>query len=216
MNRGTHWVLLTAVAVGGWMVSNAFSAAKTDGIGTAGTRIAVVDIVKLFNDFKQTKALNAKMEDHRTRLGGEKERRQQEIDAEKAALAAFAPDSADWFKRNEALKKKRFEFEVWQALELDQLGEHHLRWTKRTYQLVTDEVAKVAKKHGVQLVVTREELDMPQTRDTSKLMQAMLQQILGRKVVYSDPSIEITDEVLTNLNDAFEKSGGEKALDPTK
>ena len=96
------------------------------------------------------------------------------------------------------------------------LGEHHLRWIKRTYQMVTDEVAAVAKSKGVELVVTREEMDTPNTTDTSKIMQATLQQILNRKVVYSDATLDITDEVLKRLDSGFEKRGGEKALDPKK
>jgi Skp family chaperone for outer membrane proteins len=197
------------------MVSNAFSAAKPDP-WAGGTRVAVIDLVKTFNEFKQTLTLNKRMDEKRKKIGEEADHRQEEMNADKTALDAFAPDSADWFKRSTELKKKTLEYEIWQRLELDALGEHHLRWTKRTYEMVTSEVARIAQKHNIQLVVTREELDMPQTRDTQKLMQAMLQQILGRKVVYSDPAIEITEEVLTALNEAFDKAGGEKALDPSK
>lgn len=215
MKRGIHWLALAGVAGLAWTVSNAFSASKSDA-PAGGTRVAVVDLVRVFNEFKQTKALNQRMQDYRGKLGGDRDKRLKEIDAEKAALDAFTPDSSDWYKRNEALKKKRFEYEVWQALEMDQLAAHHLRWTKRTYQMVTDEIAAVAKSRGAQLVVTREELDTPNTTDSAKLLQAIDQQILARKVVYSDPNIEVTEEVLANLNAAFEKAGGEKAIDVTK
>lgn len=66
--------------------------------------------------------------------------------------------------------------------------------------MVTDQVAAVAKAHGVELVLTREELDTPNTTDTTKQMQATLQQILNRKVVYSDPTLDVTDEVLKKLD----------------
>ena len=215
MKRGSFWFLLAVVVAGGWMVSNAFSAGKADA-WAGGTRVAVIDLVKVFNEFKQTQVLNKKMEEKKSKIGEEADRRQEEMNAEKTALDAFAPDSADWYKRSTALKKKQFEYEVWRNLEMDEIGDHHLRWTKRTYEMVTAEVARVAQKHNVQLVLTHEQLEMPQTRDTSKLMQALYQQILSRKVVYSDPGIEITEEVLVALNEAFDKAGGEKSLDPNK
>ena len=218
MKRGTSWaaVLVTAAVV--WMVSGTRSAARNDAAPapSGGTRVGVVDLVRVFNEFKQTKTLNQKMQDYRNKLGEDKDKRQQEINAERAALDAFSPDSADWFKRNESLKKKRFELEIWQAMESDQLTDHHLRWVKRTYEMVTKEVSEVARKRGLQLVVTREEMDTPSTTDTSKILQATFQQILNRKVVYSDAAIDVSDEVLANLNAAFEKAGGEKAIEVTK
>jgi Skp family chaperone for outer membrane proteins len=219
MKSGTSWaaVLVTAAVV--WMVSATLSAARNDApaaASPAGTKVGVVDLVRVFNDFKQTKALNQKMQDYRNKLGEQKDKRQQEINAERAALDAFSPDSADWFKRNEELKKKRFEFEIWQAMESDALTEHHLRWVKRTYESVTKEIADVAKQRGLQLVVTREEMDTPSTNDTSKILQATFQQILNRKVVYSDSNIDVSDEVLANLNAGFEKAGGDKVIDVTK
>ena len=59
-------------------------------------------------------------------------------------------------------------------------------------------------------------MDTPSTTDTSKILQATFQQILNRKVVYSDAAIDVSDEVLANLNAAFEKAGGEKAIEVTK
>ncbi len=215
MKRGMTALALGLAAGLAWMVSTAFSASSSEA-PAGGTRVAVIDLVRVFNEFKQTRALNQKMQEYRTKLGEEKDKRIQDINAGKAALDAFTPDSSDWYKRNEELKKQRFSFEVWQAIEMDNLAAHHLRWTKRTYQMVTEQIAAIAKRRGAHLVITREEIDTPSTTDTAKLLQAMDQQILNRKVVYSDPAIEISDEVLAELNAAFEKAGGEKALDVTK
>lgn len=184
--------------------------------GCCGTKLAVVDLVRVFNEFKQTRALNQKMAEHREKLSAEKDKRQTEINALREQLDGFAPDSAEYHERSKQLTSKRIELEVWQNVKLDEISGDHLRWIKRTYQMVTDQVAAVAKARGVELVLTREELDTPNTSDTTKQMQATLQQILNRKVVYSDPGLDITDEVLKKLDAEFEKRGGEKGLDPTK
>ncbi len=215
MKRGNACFVLILVGAVGWLVSKSFSAPGANPPNPCSC-IAVVDLVQVFNDFTQTKVVNRKMLEVRKKLSEEKDKRQADIDADKTALNAFNPNTADWFKRNQELKKKRIDFTVWQEMTLEELGEHHLRWTRRTYEMLIDEIAATAKKHGVQLVVTREELDMPDTADTKTQMQAITQQIFNRKVVYSDPSLDLSAEVLANLNAAFEKNGGEKAIDPTK
>jgi len=221
MKRGTGCLLIVTAMGLAWMVSSAFSAppkaaAAAPPPPTLGTRVAVVDMVKVFNDFKQTKALNKKMDDYKKQLNAEGEKRMEDINALKAQLQAVAPDSADFFKRNKELKLKKFDNQVWEMTEMESLAESHLRWVKKTYKMVTDEVAQVAKKKGIQLVITREELEEPKSPDAKTQLQAMFQQIINRKVVYSDPAIEITDEVLSSLNAAYEKAGGEKSVDPAK
>lgn len=193
-----------------------FGAAKAAPEAGPGTKVAVIDLVKVFNEFEQTKVVNQKMAEHRSKLGAEDDRRSQEINAKKTALDGFTPDTADWHKRNKELQDLRFSYRVWQLTEQDGLAERHLTWVKRTYKMVTDEVAKIAQAHGVQLVVTREELDMPTNTDTKTMLEAMFRQILSRKVVYSDPAIDLSNEVLGNLNTAFEKAGGAKSVDVTK
>jgi Skp family chaperone for outer membrane proteins len=216
MRRNVIGLAIVAMGVIAWTTSRSFIADRPAGAVAASNKIAVVDLVRVFNEFKQTKALNAKMMEYRKALTDEKDQKQQKVNALREQLESFAPDSADYYKRREELTRLRIDLEVWQGVKLDELGEHHLRWIKRTYQMVTDEVAALAKLKGVDLVVTREEMDTPNTSDTSKLMQATLQQILNRKVVYSDPMLDITEEVLKRLDAGFEKRGGEKALDPKK
>jgi len=219
MKRGMGGLIVAAVAgcagLGIW-TATAGREASAAAVSANGTRVAVVDLVRIFNEIKQTRAVNQKMDEHKNLLGQERDRRQQEISGLKKALDAINPDTADWYKRNEELKKKRFEYEVWQAVELDNIGNRHHAWVKRIYNTITEEVARVARQHGFQLVVTREEIETPSTTDPSKLMQAMLQQIMNRKVVYADPAIDLTDEVIRNLDAAFEKAGGIKSLDPMK
>ncbi len=219
MRRGIIGFIVLCAGLIAWTATHSFSQNPAGGAGAGnccGTKLAVVDLVRVFNDFKQTKTLNAKMFDIRKQLTDEADKRQQEINALREALDGFAPDSADYHQRSQDLMRKRVDLEVWQRIQLEELGSHHLRWIKRTYQMVTDEVAKVAKARGYDLVVTREEMDEPNTTDTSKLMQATMQQILNRKVVYSTPNIDITDEVLRSLDAEFDRRGGEKSLDPKK
>jgi Skp family chaperone for outer membrane proteins len=69
------------------------------------------------------------------------------------------------------------------------------RCTKEVYLDVLDAVEKVAKERGFQLVLFKESPDQA-TRNYDEL----LEQVSRRKVLYSDPSLDITNEVLKRLN----------------
>lgn len=182
------------------------AATKADG----GTRVAVVDIVKVFDMFEQTVVLNKKLDDHTKKILDEADRRARQAQEEQTALEAYTPDSAEYFKQNEKVKKLMFENEVWRQIERDNIAEHHKRWVLRTYQMMTAEIEKVAKAHGVDIVLTREKLktDVADSK-------ALLGQILNIKVIYASPesSIDLSDEVLNNLNAAFAKRGGAAAIE---
>lgn len=177
------------------------------------TRVAVVDIVKIFDTFEQTVVLNKKLDAHTKMLGEEAEKKAKQTEAEQKALEAYAPDSADWYKQNEKVKKMVFENEVWRQLERDQIAESHKRWVLRTYNSMIGEIEKVAKTRGIDVVLTRERLkgDVGDSK-------AVLAQILNIKVVYADssPNIDLTEEVLANLNADFQKRGGAAAIEFSK
>ncbi len=208
--KNTLAVAVTAMAI--WLTATTVNqAAQRKSSGTTGsTRVAVVDIVKVFDMFEQTVVLNKKLDDHTKKILDEADRRAKQAQEEQKALEAFTPDSAEYFKQNEKVKKLMFENEVWRQVERDNIAEHHKRWVLRTYQMMTAEIEKVAKTHDVDIVLTREKLktDVPDSK-------ALLAQILNIKVIYasSDSSIDLSDEVLNNLNAEFAKRGGAAAIE---
>jgi Skp family chaperone for outer membrane proteins len=212
---GSAAVVLTAVSV--WLAAAAINQAAQNKAAAAAsggaTRVAVVDIVKVFDTFEQTVVLNKKLDAHTKQLGDEAEKRSQSVQSEQQLLSAMTPDSADWYKQNEKVKKMVFENEVWRQLERDNIAESHKRWVQRTYQMMTSEIEKVAKAHGVDVVLTRERLktDVGDSK-------ALLAQILNIKVVYAstDPGVELTEEVLANLNAEFQKRGGAASVEFNK
>jgi Skp family chaperone for outer membrane proteins len=175
---------------------------------TPATRVAVVDIVKVFDSFEQTVVLNKKLDAYTKELFEEADKRQKEGEAEQKALEAFATDSAEYFKQNEKVKRLMFENEVWKQIKRDGIAESHKRWVLRTYQLMRAEIEKVAKAHNVDVVLTQETLktDVPDSK-------ALLAQILNIKVMYASPEIDMSAEVLANLNAAFTKRGGAASIE---
>ncbi len=211
MRIGGNFAAVAAAAGVVWAVSTAVNHAQTAAPAASGpTRVAVVDIIKVFDSFNQTRVLNTKIEAHRRGLAQQAEKKEQEIKAEQAALEAFAESSAEWYKRNEQVKRMMFEYKLWEETERQKISDRHKLWVQRTYDMMAAEIARVARAHGAQLVVTTEELkmDVPDSK-------ALISLIMNRKVIYFDPALDLSEEVLANLNAAFEKAGGEKSVEFT-
>ena len=202
--KGGRNILLAIVTIGLISaVAATMNAAQQKANSTGGTRVAVVDLVKVFNDFEQTKAVNDAMRVYRDTIGQEADRRMAEIKAEEDALEKTAPNSPDRQARITKIKRMRLEYGVWEQMEKDFVSEQYVAWVKKTYQAVIDGIAEVAKKQGYQLVITQEQVDTSVTKP-----EALLQQILNRKVVYADDSVDMSAEVLATLNANFAKQGG--------
>lgn len=212
MNSKRSWlaagcVALVAVGMVATWNRAAIGAGQAAAAPAGATSVAVVDMVTVFNEYELTKTLNQKMTDLEAGLRDDDQKKVKEIEAQTQALQAFDPNSTEYKKQSEALIKLKVEYQVWKGAKQDEVGQQHLSWVLATYANVEAEVAAIAKARGYQLVVTREDLDT--SVPDSKAMQ---RQILGRKVIYADPSIDISKEVLTNLNASFQKNGGAKSV----
>lgn len=203
MKGGKNIMLVMAAIAVVSIAAATMSGAQQRSSAAGGTRVAVVDLVKVFNDFEQTKAVNEAMRAYRDKLAQEADQKMAEIKAEQDILDKTDAASPDRQARITKIKRMQLEYNVWESLEKDFVSEQYVAWVKRTYQMVTDGIAEVAKKQGVQLVVTEEQVDTSVTKP-----EALLQQILNRKVVYADKSVDISAEVLATLNANFAKLGG--------
>ena len=205
MSKGTSGMVVgLAVVVVGALLARVNQAQTPAG---AAMPVGVVDLVKVFNDFEQTKALNAELERYKRHLSDEQQKREERLSVDRETLQGFAPDSAEYHKRGAALKKQIIEYQAWLAAEREILKDEHRRWIERTYQMVTQSITEVARRKGLQLALTREELET--NVDDASVLQ---KQILNRKVIYYDPMLDITDDVLVMLNDAFARAGGAKSV----
>ncbi|HPD29295.1 MAG TPA: OmpH family outer membrane protein [Phycisphaerae bacterium] len=203
MKGGKNTLLVMAAIAVVSIAAATMSGAQQRSGASGGTRVAVVDLVKVFNEFDQTKAVNEAMRVYRDKLAQESDQKMSEIKAEQDILDKTDVTSPDRQARITKIKRMQLEYNVWESLEKDFVSDQYVAWVKRTYEMVTDGIAEVAKKQGVQLVVTQEQVDTTVTKP-----EPLLQQILNRKVVYADNSVDISADVLATLNANFAKLGG--------
>ncbi|NLX12558.1 MAG: hypothetical protein GXY44_02755 [Phycisphaerales bacterium] len=208
MTKGKSGLVIVVVAALVWGLAAGLNHAQSVGGTKSGNQVATVNLVYVFDNFERTRVLNQKRLESLQQLKDTEDQKTEALDAERQTLEALAPDSAEFFRRKTNFDRLSIEYRVWQMYEREQITRAHLHWVQQTYQMVIDEVAAVAKKRGIALVVTQEDLDVGKIDNT----ESLLQRILIRKVVYCDPAIDMTDEVLVNLNTNFEKAGGASSV----
>lgn len=160
---------------------------------------AVIDIVRVFNEFKQTQDINAEFETRRREVQAEVDGRDRVIETHTRELEAFAPDSTDYTTRRRELMRLRIDRDNYMKLAEFEVRDLFRIWTRKTYDRICEVAAQVAERRGFDVVVIREDLE-PDIPDANTLKQ----QIRLRKVIYSTPRVDITEDVLSRINSDYE------------
>jgi Skp family chaperone for outer membrane proteins len=195
--------VVVAVAAVVWMASTGLNQAQQSNSTRTATKVGVVDLVKIFNEYEQTRVLNDKMKELQLELQRQRDAKEEQIQQERTTLDALDPSMPAHNKKRKELRDMVFNLRVWEMTEQDNLSENHRFWVKRTYESIISEISSVAAKQGYDIIITEDDVDL-EVQDT----KVLIQQLINRKVVYADDAVDITPEVLTNLNDAFKKAGG--------
>jgi len=199
---GFIFVVAAAILVGVWR-----SDVAAQQPSPAGTMIAVVDMVKVFNENDQWKAINESLKARTARSEQEAQARKEKIAAKQKEAEAYQPNTAEWTRCSEELLRIQAEAEVWLRLEKEKIDQLKAHWVQQNYADVTAAIAAIARQRGVAVVLTREEVEKD-AQDSNR----MFAQIINRKVVYFDPRLDITEEVFKKLNDEFKLRGGAESL----
>jgi len=178
------------------------------GAAHAQTSIAVLNVARVFEAYEMTRDLEALFETARRAAADEAEKRRNDTEQMRRALAAFDPNSEDFARREQELSRAEIEFQVWSKSTERRLKNDHLRWMRKIYRNTQDVISGIARERKIDIVLTYDEL----TNDAPDSV-ALRQQILLQKVIYHDDRVDITDETLRRLNEAYRKTGGIRSLD---
>ncbi len=170
-------------------------------------RAATLDVVKIFNGFQQTKDLNDELSKRGDTLKKEIQDKRKILENKRTELDAFKPDSPDYMKRFNDLMKQDIEFSTWGQFMQAQVEAEHRVWLKRTYQQIIDASKQIAKERGIDVVMYT---DAPAIEGES--LEVMRDNIRRRKIIWSDPQVDVTEPVLQRLNRDYEKAGGRSAI----
>jgi Skp family chaperone for outer membrane proteins len=161
-------------------------------------RVAVADVRKIFNSLDERTKMEADLNVMDQQILKEKETREQKIKDMALDLSMVGQSNADAVRMTDDLDKTRFEHGVWmQWQQQKRTREARLR-TLDLYRKIAKAIEDAAKVNGYDLVLYTDDVDMELIKPDE--VSAL---ISSRRVLYSAADLDITESIITQMNNAF-------------
>ena len=195
-------LLATVVLVGGFAVTRNAHSQQSPGMApgmASPANIAIANPAAIAKDIKETKDLLAKMASDRDALQAEINGKQKAINDMKQDLQYYKPDSPQYGSKSDELLKASIEYDAFiQETKID-LERKEKNQINHLFNEVEDAIAKVAVKHGYNIVIADQHPEIPDNLDNLDLRT--LQDLISRRtILYSDQTRDISGEVETTLD----------------
>ncbi len=199
------------------------SALAQDGraAGGGGGRPAVIATVRLgtviekldkrASDFANLQALKAKVQKEEKERKDAIDKMQQQLKAMVEANGAENPN-AEMFKLQEDLGLASLRFQAWSRFTLDKADIEQSLVLQDLYRSIKTAAAQMATAAGYDLVLVDDSQGELRTTPDARISRdaQILQQISDRRMLYANPMLDITDELITRMNNEWKAAGGAK------
>jgi len=165
------------------------------GAGAMNSKIGIVSIRNVFRDCKVNASYRDKELAEQAKKNAELDVLEKEIAAQEAGLKALRPGTSDYMKQYEDLLNKQARFEAAKQFVSQQRVLKDRRWTEDLYKEVLRITKELAKQKGLTVVLEADEPNFPMASG-DELMMALQ----THKVLYSDGCVDLTAEVVTEMN----------------
>jgi Skp family chaperone for outer membrane proteins len=169
------------------------------------TKVATANMQKIFNELQETKDLNAKWANEGNNFKAQDTEKKQKIRDLEAARDALKPDSQAYEQKNQDWLNAIIEYQAWaQGTNINRSRQQNLQ-TVQLFNKIQAAVAEVATQRGIDLVLSEQRPEVPENAQNMKVEE--VRALIGaRNILYMNSAIDITAEVIANL-DAKYKSG---------
>ncbi len=194
-------LLLIATAVIASATSIAFAATRGFAPPTA---VAKINLTRVLEGLNQRAAAEQAVNDMRLAMNSEDQQRQGELRQMQEALAERSGEALR--SAEDELAMKLLQYQAWLKVSDQQLDVESSLQLRSLYRTIRIAVESLAEAEGYDLVVVDDsssEFAMNPQASLSRQMQVR-QQIVGRRVLYGRDAIDITDELIVRMNNAWE------------
>ncbi len=198
MRRHGMLIIAGALALAAFLIPSSAQAPA----GAAATRVAVCDVVAVFNDYQKAKDLSGQFDERAKQIQAEGEQRQKAVRTMQETLEALVPGSKEYESQLQQYDKLSVESTVWLEVQKKQIARERFLLTEQMYQEVLEAIAQIAKEGHFDLVFHRDSTEAP-----SKSNVELLNKIALRKCLYANPQVDLTQAVLTRVNQNYAKQG---------
>jgi Skp family chaperone for outer membrane proteins len=178
---------------------------QAQGIPVDVSKLAVVDMTRLFNECQQIKDLNDYLQKRDEQLRAKRQSARDAVAQKEAELEAFARGSKEYLERFKQWVQLQIDYGTMVRLQQRQNLREQMHWTRKTYNEIVQAVQEVAKARNLALVLYRDEMDL-----ATDNIQELERRLRGRKVIYAAEPLDITQEILDKINRDYKAGGGLK------
>ena len=189
-------LILAAVCV---LAGGAFLMGQARTPAAQPSRIATLRLADVLSQYKKLDALRTRVMADQELYKVEIKRRSDVTDALKKQLEELQRGSADYQRLDEQLWKEAFEAKAYMDVMQGKLERSRLEGLAQSYRDVIAETKVFSEENGIDMVQITGDVPLEAARNLQELEQI----INGKRVIYGNPAIDITDIVLKRLNDKF-------------
>lgn len=173
-------------------------AAHADGTGV---KIAVCDPLKVLMQIQEYKDSNDKFKAEENSLQQELNNRKTKLQSMQDQLKLIMPDSPQYTDQNQQFLQYNYETEAWFRVMTAELQRKDKARAKEMFDKVQAAVADLAKDRQIDLVISSFAPDItdPDKVDPQNYRFLLLQ----RSVLFSDPKLDITQDVIVAMDKAY-------------
>jgi Skp family chaperone for outer membrane proteins len=164
----------------------------------APTGLAVCDIVRVFNNYKRAEDLNQEFNARQQEIENQSKKRLEAIEVLRLELEGLNPGSKEYQRRIEEAEKLQIEHKAWLEIEDVRLRRLHYRLTREMYGEILQMVSSISEQRNLSLVLCGESEEL-----ISNNLPELVREIERRKVLYRNDNLDITETVLTRLNETY-------------
>lgn len=173
------------------------------------TKIAVVNIASISEQYAKTRDLEAQFEQKRVRLNQERKNLTDGIERTRRSLQEeLKPGTQEFEERRKQLAMQEAELQWFVESEGQKIEAGLAAALLGIYKDIQAAVYEIAQEHRIDMVLVADRLP----NDTPQSPTQVRQQLALQKVVFWSPRVDLTDVVVARLNEKYKAGGGKSGL----
>ncbi len=162
---------------------------------SGGPKYGVVDLAEVMRQYSEVEAMKQKLETRAEKFKQEGQARQQKIEDLRFQRDQKHPDSPEWYKLQKEMNRLSVELEMWTKFEKQDIQAESRELQSSAYKQVLGAVELAGKQRGLDMVLHLDRVDLNDPNDL-----VTLQRMATRSVIYSSPTVDLTKDVVTLVN----------------
>jgi Skp family chaperone for outer membrane proteins len=157
--------------------------------------IGVVSVKRVFDESKKYTSFEEEMTTEQEQVLAQIEKARADVELERAGLKTLKPGSTEYMNQVKTLIDKQSKLSAEQEFQKQRLALKNRQWIEQMHNDIMRIAGEVAKKRGLDMVLQNSEVDISGVPDDMLVLS-----ILTRTVMYAGGCVDITDEVIAQLD----------------